>query len=304
MHDSLGYVQHDPMYRPYHHNDMTFSMVYALTRRTSCCRSATTRSCTARARCCARCRATAGSSSPTCAPTSPSCGRTPASSCCSWARSSGRSRSGPRPASSTGGCSTTPDHRGRRTARRRPQPGLPRRPRRCGRATTTRPGSSGSTPTTPAWQRVLVPALGHRRHPTWPASRTSPAVPHEGYRLGLPSAGEWREVLNTDAEVYGGSGVGNLGGVTATEGDHLAAGVRRHVVPPPARSGSARVPSSSTDQPTPPTGRSLLRPWRDGDIDEAIAGHDDEIAHWFGPDVVTPTRSGARGGGRTLADRC
>ena len=40
-------------------------------------------------------------------------------------------------------------------------------------------------------------------------------VPHEGYRLGLPVAGRWTEVLNTDAELYGGSGVGNLGAVQA-----------------------------------------------------------------------------------------
>jgi 1,4-alpha-glucan branching enzyme len=38
---------------------------------------------------------------------------------------------------------------------------------------------------------------------------------HSHYRLGLPVAGEWTEVLNTDAELYGGSGVGNLGVVTA-----------------------------------------------------------------------------------------
>jgi 1,4-alpha-glucan branching enzyme len=43
------------------------------------------------------------------------------------------------------------------------------------------------------------------------------AIPHEGYRLGLPKAGEWAEVINTDAEVYGGSGVGNFGTVTAHE---------------------------------------------------------------------------------------
>ena len=41
-------------------------------------------------------------------------------------------------------------------------------------------------------------------------------VPHEDYRLGLPSAGNWEEVLNTDATQYGGSGVGNLGRVKAT----------------------------------------------------------------------------------------
>jgi len=41
------------------------------------------------------------------------------------------------------------------------------------------------------------------------------AVPHEHHQLGLPAAGAWREMLNTDAETYGGSGVGNLGAVTA-----------------------------------------------------------------------------------------
>jgi len=40
-------------------------------------------------------------------------------------------------------------------------------------------------------------------------------VPRECYRLGLPRAGRWREVLNTDSELYGGSGVGNLGSVQA-----------------------------------------------------------------------------------------
>ncbi|MDO5720846.1 MAG: 1,4-alpha-glucan branching protein GlgB, partial [Actinomycetaceae bacterium] len=41
--------------------------------------------------------------------------------------------------------------------------------------------------------------------------------PHEGYRVGLPFAGKWEEVLNTDAEVYGGSGVGNMGEVYAED---------------------------------------------------------------------------------------
>ena len=43
------------------------------------------------------------------------------------------------------------------------------------------------------------------------------AIPHEGYRLGLPHSGRWTEILNTDADRYGGSGVGNLGGVVATQ---------------------------------------------------------------------------------------
>jgi 1,4-alpha-glucan branching enzyme len=40
-------------------------------------------------------------------------------------------------------------------------------------------------------------------------------VPRPDYRLGLPRAGRWRELVNTDSELYGGSGVGNMGGVTA-----------------------------------------------------------------------------------------
>ncbi|MDG4825975.1 1,4-alpha-glucan branching protein GlgB [Asanoa sp. WMMD1127] len=43
------------------------------------------------------------------------------------------------------------------------------------------------------------------------------AVPHEDYRIGLPRAGAWVEVLNTDAADYGGSGVGNMGTVTTDE---------------------------------------------------------------------------------------
>jgi 1,4-alpha-glucan branching enzyme len=46
-------------------------------------------------------------------------------------------------------------------------------------------------------------------------------VPHEGYRLGLPRPGVWDEVINTDAHLYTGSGVGNLGRVEAVgEGWH------------------------------------------------------------------------------------
>jgi 1,4-alpha-glucan branching enzyme len=41
------------------------------------------------------------------------------------------------------------------------------------------------------------------------------AVPHVKYRVGLPRAGRWREILNTDATVYGGTGTGNYGGVEA-----------------------------------------------------------------------------------------
>jgi 1,4-alpha-glucan branching enzyme len=40
-------------------------------------------------------------------------------------------------------------------------------------------------------------------------------VPRLRYRIGLPRPGNWREVLNSDAAVYGGSNMGNSGGVAA-----------------------------------------------------------------------------------------
>ncbi len=41
-------------------------------------------------------------------------------------------------------------------------------------------------------------------------------VPRHDYRLGVPSAGFWQELLNSDSQFYGGSGQGNFGGSTAT----------------------------------------------------------------------------------------
>ena len=41
--------------------------------------------------------------------------------------------------------------------------------------------------------------------------------PHEGYRVGLPFGGEWVEILNTDAEEFGGSGVVNVGTIIAED---------------------------------------------------------------------------------------
>jgi 1,4-alpha-glucan branching enzyme len=40
-------------------------------------------------------------------------------------------------------------------------------------------------------------------------------VPRHNYRIGAPVAGFWQEMLNSDARIYGGSGQGNMGGVSA-----------------------------------------------------------------------------------------
>jgi 1,4-alpha-glucan branching enzyme len=69
------------------------------------------------------------------------------------------------------------------------------------------------------------------------------AVPHDGYVLRLPSDGVWEEIVNTDAHDYGGSGVGNLGSVTASDGSATI------VVPPLATLWLRRRPEP-TVQPT------------------------------------------------------
>jgi len=40
-------------------------------------------------------------------------------------------------------------------------------------------------------------------------------VVRENYRIGVPGRGYWKELLNSDAPEYGGSGKGNFGGVEA-----------------------------------------------------------------------------------------
>ncbi|HET8564632.1 MAG TPA: 1,4-alpha-glucan branching protein GlgB [Candidatus Binatia bacterium] len=45
-------------------------------------------------------------------------------------------------------------------------------------------------------------------------------VPRQNYRLGAPRGGFWRELLNSDASLYGGSNLGNSGGVEAVSIPH------------------------------------------------------------------------------------
>jgi 1,4-alpha-glucan branching enzyme len=57
----------------------------------------------------------------------------------------------------------------------------------------------------PDFERVLVCVVN-----------SSPVV-REGYRIGLPRGGRWRELLNTDSHHYGGGDVGNAGMLEAEE---------------------------------------------------------------------------------------
>ncbi len=61
--------------------------------------------------------------------------------------------------------------------------------------------------------------LDRRGNPVVAILNFTPVV-REPYRLGVPSPGRWNELLNSDAELYGGSGIGNLGGVQAEPHPH------------------------------------------------------------------------------------
>jgi len=71
-----------------------------------------------------------------------------------------------------------------------------------------------------AWLRIAP-----RQRPVAVVTNFTP-IAREDYRLPLPKAGRWREILNTDAGDYGGTGKGNLGSVVASgKGKSIAANI-------------------------------------------------------------------------------
>jgi 1,4-alpha-glucan branching enzyme len=58
-------------------------------------------------------------------------------------------------------------------------------------------------------------------------------VPREGYTVGVPEAGRYRELLNSDADIYGGSNMGNAGGVSSDPGAAHGHAQSLHLTLPP-----------------------------------------------------------------------
>ena len=67
------------------------------------------------------------------------------------------------------------------------------------------------------WEQSVISFVRHGRDGEMVmVSCNFTPVPRYNYRVGVPSGGFWQEVLNSDAADYGGSGHGNLGGLEAT----------------------------------------------------------------------------------------
>jgi 1,4-alpha-glucan branching enzyme len=58
-------------------------------------------------------------------------------------------------------------------------------------------------------------------------------VPRRGYRIGVPRNGGYREVFNSDSSFYGGSDLGNGGGVQARAEAHLGFAASFEITLPP-----------------------------------------------------------------------
>jgi 1,4-alpha-glucan branching enzyme len=84
------------------------------------------------------------------------------------------------------------------------------------------------------------------------------AVPRHDYRVGAPMSGVWTEILNSDAAVYGGSGMGNFGAVETSEIPTHSRPWSLSLTLPPLAVVAFRAPQRIITAPslteTPPTG--------------------------------------------------
>ena len=219
MHDTLDYFQRDPVYRRYHHHQLTFSLMYAFSENFILPLSPR------------RGRARQGLAA------GEDAGR-PLAAAGEPARAVRLHVGAPRQEAAVHGRRVRPGAEWSHASVARLAPARGPRPRRragrscatstastatsprCGRSTTTRRASTGSRRTTPT--RNVV-AFARRRAPAERRARlrraTSRRCHATGYRVGLPRAGALaRGAQHRRRRATAGSGVGNLGGVEAETG--------------------------------------------------------------------------------------
>ena len=216
MHDTLGYFQHEPIHRRFHHHELTFSLVYAWNEnfilplshdevvhgKGSLLAEDAGRPLAAAREPARALRVHVGASRQE----APLHGR--------------RARDavgvvGPGRAAVV--AARARRARGHARPRARPERDLPRRAGALGGRLRERRVPLARAERRDG-ERVRVHArLARRRAASSSASRTSRRCRASGYRVGLPHGGDWVELLNTDSVYYAGSGLGNLGQVTAEE---------------------------------------------------------------------------------------
>jgi 1,4-alpha-glucan branching enzyme len=97
------------------------------------------------------------------------------------------------------------------------------------------------------WENSVIAFLRRARNPNDAVvvvCNFTPVVRH-GYRIGVPSGGYYREVLNTDSEIYGGSNVGNEGGAWGVPSPHAGRPFHLSLSLPPLGVVYLKAPPSS-----------------------------------------------------------
>ena len=216
MHDTLHYMQEDPVNRRWHHGELSFGLVYAFSEKFVLPLSHDEVWCTEKARYGVVCGVTIGKKPPICVRILVSCGRIRARNCCSWAASLARPANWNHDTGPDWSQLEQPLHAGIQSTLRdlntlyRDTPALHQR------------DADGAgfrwVVLHDAEQSVFAYLrFGHEgTAPVLVVCNFTP-VPRPGYRMGVPCPGKWLEVMNTDADVYGGSNMGNAGGVWAED---------------------------------------------------------------------------------------
>ena len=116
----------------------------------------------------------------------------------------------------------------------RPEPPVPRARPRCTSATSRPDGFEWIDCNDAEHERARrsCARARRRRRRCWSSCNFTP-VPRDNYRIGVPRGGRWRELLNSDAPIYGGSGLGNFGGVDAAPLPRTATFIRSTLRLPP-----------------------------------------------------------------------
>ena len=144
---------------------------------------------------------------------SDTCSPSPARSCSSWAMNLDKCASGAHDMSLEWHVLQFPLHSGVQNWVEQLNRLIATNPR-CMSSTTTPQDSNGWTQ---RYRRSVISLLRKGKMPeeTILMVCNFTPVPRQGYRVGVPSGGFWKELLNSDAKEYGGSGQGNLGGKQA-----------------------------------------------------------------------------------------